>query len=141
MQQCVLGWKCPDVHIPSLTEAAPDVGTSRSAALRVLDAEHNSLHRATSRDVLTPLFARASYSRLTATGRPSRPVTTSGRTAVLAAHIDFAVDDKLAEAAIEELQIYQWSKPGPNPDGARLRPDVSEMQRVVEKTINRRAKH
>jgi len=69
-----------------------------------------------------------------------RPI--AHRVAVLAAHIDFAVDDKLAEAAIEALQTYQWSKrAAKHPDGAGLKPYVDEMQRVVEKTINRRPKH
>jgi len=64
------------------------------------------------------------------------------RVAVLASQLDFAVDDKLAEAAIEALQTYQWSKRAAKlPDGAGLRPYVNEMQRVVEKTINRRSKH
>ena len=64
------------------------------------------------------------------------------RMAVLTAHIDFAVDDKLAEAAMEALQTYQWSKRhAKQADGAGLRPYVSEMQRVVEKTINHRPKH
>ena len=55
---------------------------------------------------------------------------------------DFAVDSKLADAAIETLQTYQWSKRhAKQSDGAGLRPYVSEMQRVVEKTINHRAKH
>src|SRR5436190_15778393 len=61
------------------------------------------------------------------------------RMAVLTSQIDFAVDDKLAEAAIEALQTYQWSKRQAKlPDGAGLRPYVSEMQRVVEKTLNHR---
>jgi len=69
-----------------------------------------------------------------------RPI--AQRIAVIASHIDFAVDNKLAEAAIEALQTYQWSKrAAKHPDGAGLRPYVSELQRVVEKTINRRAKH
>jgi hypothetical protein len=69
-----------------------------------------------------------------------RPI--AHRIAVLASHVDYAVDDKLADAAIEALQTYQWSKrAAKHPDGAGLRPYVSEMQRVVEKTINRRAKH
>jgi hypothetical protein len=69
-----------------------------------------------------------------------RPI--AQRVAVLAAHIDYAVDDKLAEAAIEALQTYQWSKRATkHPDGAGLKPYVDEMQRVVEKTINRRPKH
>ena len=69
-----------------------------------------------------------------------RPI--ARRIAVLASQIDFAVDDKLAEAAIEALQTYQWSKRhAKHPDGAGLRPYVTEMQRVVEKTINHRPKH
>ena len=69
-----------------------------------------------------------------------RPI--AQRIAVLASHVDYAIDDKLAEAAIEALQTYQWSKrAAKHPDGAGLRPYVSEMQRVMEKTINRRAKH
>lgn len=64
------------------------------------------------------------------------------RMAALTAQIDFAVDDKLAEAAMEALQTYQWSKRhAKQPDGAGLRPYVNEMQRVVEKTINHRPKH
>jgi hypothetical protein len=64
------------------------------------------------------------------------------RVAVLASQIDFAVDDKLAEAAIEALQTYQWAKRATrHPDAAGLTPYVSEMQRVVEKTLNHRAKH
>jgi len=64
------------------------------------------------------------------------------RMAALMSQIDFAVDDKLAEAAMEALQTYQWSKRhAKQPDGAGLRPYVSEMQRVVEKTLNHRPKH
>jgi hypothetical protein len=63
------------------------------------------------------------------------------RIAVIASKIDFAVDDKLADAAIDALQTYQWSKRhAKQPDGAGLRPYVDEMQRVVEKTLNHRAK-
>jgi hypothetical protein len=62
--------------------------------------------------------------------------------AVLASLIDFAIDDKLAEAAIEALQTYQWSKrAAKHPDGVGLKPYVSEMQRVVAKTLNHRTKH
>src|ERR1044071_4731478 len=69
-----------------------------------------------------------------------RPV--AHRMAVLASLIDFAIDDKLAEAAIEALQTYQWSKrAAKHPDGAGLKPYVSEMQRVVAKTLNHRTKH
>ena len=69
-----------------------------------------------------------------------RPI--AHRIAVLASQIDFAVDDKLAEAAIEALQTYQWSKrAAKHPDGAGLKPYVGEMQRVVEKTLNHRTKH
>ncbi len=68
-----------------------------------------------------------------------RPI--AQRIAVIASKIDFAVDSKLADAAIEALQTYQWSKRhAKQPDGAGLRPYVSEMQRVVEKTLNHRAK-
>ena len=64
------------------------------------------------------------------------------RMAALTSRIDFAVDDKLAEAAMEALQTYQWSKRhAKQPEGAGLRPYVSEMQRVVEKTLNHRPKH
>jgi len=69
-----------------------------------------------------------------------RPI--AHRTAILASRIDFAVDDKLAEAAIEALQTYQWAKrTAKHPDGAGLRPYVDELQRVVEKTLNHRTKH
>jgi hypothetical protein len=68
-----------------------------------------------------------------------RPI--AQRIAVIASKIDFAVDSKLADAAIEALQTYQWSKRhAKQPDGAGLRPYVNEMQRVVEKTLNHRAK-
>jgi len=68
-----------------------------------------------------------------------RPI--AQRMAVTASKIDFAVDSKLADAAIDALQTYQWSKRhAKQPDGAGLRPYVSEMQRVVEKTLNHRAK-
>ena len=68
-----------------------------------------------------------------------RPI--AQRIAILASQIDFAVDDRLAEAAVEALQTYQWSKRAArHPDGAGLKPYVSEMQRVVEKTINHRTK-
>ncbi len=64
------------------------------------------------------------------------------RIAVMASRIDFAIDSKLADAAIDALQTYQWSKRhAKHPDGAGLLPYVNEMQRVVEKTINHRAKH
>jgi hypothetical protein len=69
-----------------------------------------------------------------------RPI--AHRMAILTSQIEFAVDDKLAEAAIEALQTYQWSKrAAKHPDGAGLKPYVSEMQRVVAKTINHRTKH
>lgn len=69
-----------------------------------------------------------------------RPI--AQRIAVIASRLDFVVDSKLADAAIETLQTYQWSKRhAKQPDGAGLRPYVAEMQRVVEKTINHRAKH
>ena len=68
-----------------------------------------------------------------------RPI--AQRIAVIAAKIDFAVDSKLADAAVEALQTYQWSKRHAKlPDGAGLLPYVAEMQRVVEKTLNHRAK-
>ena len=68
-----------------------------------------------------------------------RPI--AQRIAVIASEIEFAIDSMLADAAIETLQTYQWSKRHvKGPDGAGLRPYVSEMQRVVEKTINHRAK-
>jgi len=68
-----------------------------------------------------------------------RPI--AQRIAVIASKIDFAIDSKLADAAIEALQTYQWSKRhAKQPDGAGLRPYVSEMQRVVEKTLNHRSK-
>jgi hypothetical protein len=45
-------------------------------------------------------------------------------------------------AAVPSISTYQWSKRATkHPDGAGLKPYVDEMQRVVEKTINRRAKH
>ena len=69
-----------------------------------------------------------------------RPI--AQRIAVLASQVDFAVDDRLADAAIEALQTYQWSKRATrHPEGAGLKPYVNEMQRVVEKTLNHRAKH
>ena len=52
--------------------------------------------------------------------------------AALTSQIDFAVDDKLAEAAMEALQTYQWSKRQAKlPDGAGLRPYVSEQNAWV----------
>jgi len=55
--------------------------------------------------------------------------------------IDFTIDSKLAHAAMETLQTYQWSKRHAEaPEGAALRPYVAEMRRVVAKTINRRGK-
>src|SRR5205085_11981803 len=69
-----------------------------------------------------------------------RPI--AQRIAVIASKLDFSVDSKLADAAIETLQTYQWSKRhAKQSDGAGLRPYVAEMQRVVEKTINHRPKH
>jgi len=69
-----------------------------------------------------------------------RPI--AQRMAVIASKIDFAVDSKLADAAIETLQTYHWSqRHAKHSDGAGLRPYVNEMKRVVEKTINHRAKH
>lgn len=69
-----------------------------------------------------------------------RPI--AQRIAILGAKLDFAIDSKLSDAAVEALQTYQWSKrQARQADGAGLRPYVAEMQRVVEKTINHRAKH
>lgn len=64
------------------------------------------------------------------------------RIAVLATKLDYAVDSKLADVAVDALQTYQWSKRHARlADGAGLRPYVAEMQRVVEKTLNHRSKH
>lgn len=61
------------------------------------------------------------------------------RTAAIAAALQFTIDSKLAAAAAETLQTYQWSKRhAEEPAGAALRPYVAEMRRVVAKTINRR---
>lgn len=69
-----------------------------------------------------------------------RPI--AQRMAVIASRVDFAVDSQLADAAIEALQTYQWSKRhAKQSDGAGLRPYVSEMQRVIAKTLNHRPKH
>ena len=69
-----------------------------------------------------------------------RPI--AQRIAIIAAKLDFAVDSELADAAVEALQAYHWSKRhAKQAGGAGLRPYVGEMQRVVEKTMNHRVKH
>lgn len=68
-----------------------------------------------------------------------RPV--AARMAAVTAALNFTVDSKLAHAAMETLQTYQWAKRHAEaPEGAALRPYVAEMKRVVAKTINRRPK-
>ena len=66
-----------------------------------------------------------------------RPLTL--RLSAITAALQFTIDSKLAAAAVETLQTYQWSKRhAGTPEGTALRPYVAEMRRVVAKTINRR---
>ena len=66
-----------------------------------------------------------------------RPLTL--RIGAIAAALQFTIDSKLAHAAVETLQTYEWSKGHAHTaEGAALRPYVAEMRRVMTKTINRR---
>lgn len=61
------------------------------------------------------------------------------RMEAIASALQFTIDNKLAHAAVETLQTYEWSKRhAATPEGVALRPYVAEMRRVVTKTINRR---
>lgn len=151
----------------SAETASPDVATQIVALLDQLevliagypepDIARKATVRSTARfagELVTPtITAVTNYEPLRArrlfdvdTGRQAlafrddfRPI--AHRMAVMASKIDYAVDSKLADAATDALQTYQWSKRhAKQPDGTGLQPYVSEMQRVVEKALNHRAK-
>jgi hypothetical protein len=68
-----------------------------------------------------------------------RPVV--HRLAAILAGFDYSIDLKLAMAAGEALQTYDWSRRQVRLHiGDGVRPYVTEMQRVVEKALNRRTK-
>ncbi len=68
-----------------------------------------------------------------------RPVVL--RMSAIMTALSYSIDEKLATVATEALQLYGWAKRhARQSDGGGARPYVDEMQRVVERTINRRHK-
>ncbi len=65
------------------------------------------------------------------------PIST--RLAALTVALLYSINVKLADSGEEALQTYQWAKRHvKQPDGGSIRTYVEEMQREVERTINRR---
>jgi hypothetical protein len=57
------------------------------------------------------------------------------------AGLEFTMNSRLAEAGVDALQTYDWSRRAAKQrQGTNLIPYVQEMQRVIKKTINRRPK-
>lgn len=53
--------------------------------------------------------------------------------------LEFTLNEQLADAGAEALQFYAWAKKyQKRKGGAAIRPYVDEMQRVIQKTLNRR---
>jgi len=67
------------------------------------------------------------------------PITT--RLAALTVALLYSINEKLADSGEEALQVYLWAKRHlKQPDGGGIRTYVDDMQRGVERTMNRRRK-
>jgi len=106
-------------------------GPARNIAItRRREDRHGDLRRHALFDVDEGLHALAVRDQF-------RPLTL--RIGAIAAALQFTIDSKLAHAAVETLQTYEWSKRHAHTaEGTALRPYVAEMRRVMTKTINRR---
>lgn len=63
------------------------------------------------------------------------------RLAALTVALFYSINVKLADSGDDALQVYQWAKRHvKHPDGGGIKTYVDDMQRVVERTMNRRSK-
>ncbi len=106
----------PDLVVPTIatTTSFPPAGDRK-----LFDVEGNQL-KMRSNDALGPVMQR-----LTA----------------LRDGLQFTVNNDLAEAGSQALDVYTWAKSySKRPDAAALRPYVATMSHVVKKVLNRRKK-
>lgn len=106
----------PDLVVPTIatTTSFPPAGDRK-----LFDVEGNQL-KMRSNDALGPVMQRLN---------------------ALRDGLQFTVNNDLAEAGSQALDVYTWAKSySKRPDAAALRPYVATMSRVVKKVLNRRKK-
>lgn len=106
----------PDLVVPTIatTTSFPPAGDRK-----LFDVEGNQL-KMRSNDALGPVMQRL---------------------AALRDGLQFTVNNDLAEAGSQALDVYTWAKSySKRPDAAALRPYVATMSHVVKKVLNRRKK-
>jgi hypothetical protein len=106
----------PDLVVPTIatTTSFPPAGDRK-----LFDVERNQL-KMRSNDALGPVIQRL---------------------AALRDGLQFTVNNDLAEAGSQALDVYTWAKSySKRPDAAALHPYVATMSHVVKKVLNRRKK-